>query len=71
MVDMKNRNEKVLKNFIAYCEQNPDQRFWQALRNWSGKPFILTSKEPPFNFPGDWNGIPFPQDTFYWEGKTE
>jgi len=30
------KNFKLLTNFIWYCIKNPDQRFWQALRNWSG-----------------------------------
>lgn len=68
---MENRNEKLLKDFSEYCEQNPEQRFWQALRNWSGGGFILKSDEPTFNFPGDWKGIDLPKDTFYWEGKNE
>lgn len=24
-----------LKSFVEYCEKHPDERFWQALRNWS------------------------------------
>ena len=30
-----NKNKTLLKSFTAYCNKNPDQRFWQALRNWS------------------------------------
>ena len=26
---------KQLKSFIKYCEKYPEQRFWQALRNFS------------------------------------
>lgn len=34
-------NEETLKSFIAYCEANPEQRFWQALRNWANeKPYL-------------------------------
>lgn len=29
------RNSEALASFAAYCFNNPDQRFWQALRNWS------------------------------------
>jgi hypothetical protein len=31
---------EVLKSFIEYCKKYPDQRFWQALRNWSNSDFI-------------------------------
>ena len=34
---------KELKSFIKYCEKNPEQRFWQALRNWSKYNFIYGS----------------------------
>lgn len=59
MNDM-SKNEKVLKDFVAYCEANPELRFWQALRNWSGYPFIMA---------GDPGTIL--TDTFYFEGKKD
>ena len=54
---------KTLKSFLEYYKKNPHQRFWQALRNWSGYNFILrtdTSK---------WRCDPTIQDTFYIEDK--
>jgi hypothetical protein len=36
------KNEQ-LKSFIKYCEKNSNERFWQALRNWSGNDFIYIS----------------------------
>lgn len=65
------RSAETLDSFIEYCEAHPQERFWQALRNWSGYPFILASNEPPFNFPGDWKEgkQDLPLDTFYWEGR--
>lgn len=30
------RSGRTLASFTLYCLQNPEQRFWQALRNWSG-----------------------------------
>jgi len=36
MKSKRNKNKTLLKSFTAYCNANPDQRFWQALRNWSG-----------------------------------
>jgi hypothetical protein len=56
-----NKNEKILSDFIQYCENHPEERFWQALRNWSGSLYILKSRY----FPQD-SHI---QDTFYLEGK--
>ena len=52
------RNSTVLEDFIQYCKYHPDERFWQALRNWSGYPFIYAVSPK-----GDG------EDTFYWEGK--
>lgn len=34
------RNSELLKEFVSYCEAHPDMRFWQALTNWSGLPFV-------------------------------
>ena len=36
-------NKEVLNSFIKYCKENPNQRFWQALRNWSMFNFIWVS----------------------------
>ena len=62
---MKSKNKKTLDSFIKYCKRNPEQRFWQALRNWSGYAFIFgqrgcTSYEYVH---GEY------EDTFYKEGK--
>jgi len=35
------KSKKTLDSFVAYCKENPEQRFWQALRNWSGYGFIF------------------------------
>ena len=32
-----------LVSFTAYCQQHPEERFWQALRNWSEYSFIYGS----------------------------
>jgi len=55
----KTRNSEVLTSFTEYCKKNPEERFWQALRNWSNFSFVFVS---------DSVGI-VEQDTFYWEGK--
>lgn len=36
-------NSILLQSFADYCKQHPTERFWQALRNWSGYPFIYGS----------------------------
>ena len=55
------RNSVPLESFSQYCVDHPEQRFWQALRNWSGYSFIYVSDEPVDG------GL---QDTFYREGGT-
>jgi len=59
---MKTRNSEVLGSFVLYCQEHPKERFWQALRNWSGFAFILASHS------GYFHSL---KDTFYWEGKGE
>jgi hypothetical protein len=44
------RNSEVLESFVAYARAHPEQRFWQALLNWSGFRFILVSDLPPRYF---------------------
>jgi len=49
---------RLLLSFAWYCIRNPHQRFWQALRNWSGAYSI------EYN-----NGLQCAsqhRDTFYW-----
>lgn len=63
------RSEDLLKEFAKYCQEHPEERFWQALRNWSGKPFILVAELS--NLPQEiWNNDSI-EDTFYWEKKNE
>ena len=38
------KNKKILDSFVAFCKQYPEQRFWQALRNWSKYDFIYGAK---------------------------
>jgi len=46
-VNMSNiKSEKLLKSFSQYCINNPELRFWQALRSWSKWGFIFVSNEP-------------------------
>ena len=63
--DATTRNSAVLADFVKYCCAHPSQRFWQALRNWAGVNFILTSELPPYELSKTGNL----KDTFYVEGK--
>jgi len=56
---MNKKNKKLLADFLEYLVANPDQRFWQALRNWSGAEKI--------NFETKGYQI----DTFYWNEKDK
>ena len=57
------RSHIKLNSFVAYCIANPEQRFWQSLRNWAGVNFILFSKKPPHLIDSG-NDL---EDTFYIE----
>lgn len=48
----------LASDFLRYCEAHPDQRFWQALANWSGQRFI-------------WAGERYESatDTWDWKGR--
>lgn len=59
------RNSETLTSFAEYCRSNPEQRFWQALRNWSGERAILVCDQIdlctlPHGF----------RDTFQREGRS-
>lgn len=58
------RSQPLLDEFVKYCEENPEQRFWQALRNWAEADYILQGEG--FLSEGALNT----RDTFYFEGKN-
>jgi hypothetical protein len=67
------RNSKVLRDFVAYCEAHPTDRFWQALRNWSGHSFIYAVPPTPTGevSSNDWEReFRGACDTFYWEHRN-
>lgn len=59
------KSSDLLRSFTSYCLAHPHERFWQALRNWSGFPFIYAC-----------HGIDHSAhsrdllDTFYWDTRT-
>ena len=63
------RHEAVLKSFVGYCEAHPNERFWQALRNWSGFPFIFVARSKGCTTEQYENADLY--DTFYWEGRDK
>lgn len=69
---MKTRNSETLNSFVAYCDAHPSERFWQALLNWSGLPYILmsTAPGPDVQQQLDGPGCAHVRDTFYWEGRN-
>lgn len=57
---MESKNQKLLKEFSIFCEANPYQRFWQALRNWAKVDYVLIGGEEFTDH----------VDTFYFENKS-
>lgn len=57
-----NKNKDLLADFAKYCEEHPEERFWQALRGWAGVLSILAV------YSGGW--INETEDTFYWNNKN-
>ena len=53
----KTRNSETLKSFVDYCKSHPQERFWQALRNWAEVAFVCVSDGKST------------EDTFYREKK--
>lgn len=66
------RNSVVLASFVAYCETHPDERFWQALRNWSGYHLItaITIAFRPVTGVTYSEAFRTEHDTFNWEGRN-
>lgn len=55
-----NKNKKVLEEFVAYCNSHPEQRFWQALRN-----FMQVATINIVDIDGE------ASDTYYFEDKFD
>lgn len=37
------KNVDMLDSFIDYCMTHPEERFWQAIRNWAKVGYILAT----------------------------
>ena len=57
----KSKNYDLLQSLTTYCLAHPEERLWQALRNWSGFNAIFVLDEKAEDL----------KDTFYWENKNE
>lgn len=55
---MESNQNKLHKEFEDYCAKHPGERFWQALRNWSGLNFIFAGNQRDKL-----------KDTFFWNSK--
>lgn len=67
---MKSKALQLAEDFLRYVQQNPSQRFWQALRNWAGIGYIFSSQHAVIHLPtgGFMDEV---KDTFYWGSKHE
>ena len=62
---MKSKNKKILDSFVKYCNTHPNERFWQALRDWSGFKFIYVSDKSTSTDEKDIDIVNSLYDTFY------
>lgn len=68
-------HDRTLESFIAYCKAHPEDRFWQALRNWAEQDFVLFGNVP--NKKGltstvELDGIKvYVEDTFNFAGRNQ
>jgi hypothetical protein len=60
------RNSELLESFTKFCQDNPDMRFWQALRNWCGWSFVFLSNADTDAFVPRVDSFKL-VDTYYWE----
>jgi len=60
---LNSKNFKLLISFGKYCIFHPQERFWQALCNWSKHNFIYASDGDGYD---DYSSL---VDTYYLEGK--
>lgn len=65
------RNSEVLQDFVHYCRTHPDERFWQALRNWCGWSFVEVTDDSFYCFGHVLNNDRHYVDTFDWEGRNQ
>lgn len=64
--------QKTKEDFVKYLEEHPDERFWQAVCNFSKVNYVLACDRAETMRDGklELNWVD-PVDTFYWEGKND
>lgn len=40
------KDSKKMWSFLRYCAEHPNERFFQAVANWSGYPYIGSADSP-------------------------
>jgi predicted O-methyltransferase YrrM len=55
-------NRRLSGEFLKYCIEHPEQRFWQALRNWTHD---ILHKDIQYIAAG--KTMDTLEDTFYWD----
>lgn len=66
------KNIKLAEDFLKYCKEHPELRFWQALRAWSGFAFILKADiKGKFDRLDEGDPWKDPVDTYYFERKAK
>jgi hypothetical protein len=61
------KSRKELSSFILYCQNHPEERFWQALQNWSGYTSIMAVTYIGRRFDG--GIVNQTHNTFYIKGR--
>lgn len=61
------KNELLLEQFTEYCANHPEDRFFQALRNWMERGYLLVSDGTDLGN-GKYTEC---EDTFYWDDKDK
>lgn len=64
------KNKVLKESFIKYLEEHPSERFWQAVRNWSGHEFIYAMNGQE-DLEGGGYDFTSEEDTFYWNKKDK
>jgi hypothetical protein len=59
---LRTTDNKILVDFVKYATTHSTERFWQAVRNWSGYPFVVVSDTRPQRADQE--------DTFLWLGRS-
>lgn len=59
------KNAVLLGEFMEFCAEHPELRFWQALAAWTGRSVYLS------RFGAHYVDVREIKDTFYFEGKDK